>query len=266
MQAYAFVDSSQVITAEEADEHTFVVNFINLTDYVLVIQPADFIYRGASGRHYIGQVYELKHQDPLGNMQKYTASVLVKGHSFTGLNVVGLFLEKDSIEELSVRIGSRRFYLQGLESAPFEELLRKIEDLDLNSTDISEEFRELNMQEMGYVNDTDGSDEWDRDWEGLIVDGINPVRIIENPAVHLQDVPSNSKDDMTVRVSGVVNRNGGIQNLKVIKGINRKLDQLVLDSISNSWVFLPATKNGEVQEYGIEFTVNIGTLFESQSD
>jgi hypothetical protein len=254
-QTFAFVGPDNVITAEVAGEYSFVVNFINLSDYVHVIQPSDFIYRGASGQRYIGQVYELEHHDSLGIMQKYSASTLVKGHSSSGLNIVGLFREKDAIEELSIRIGSRRFYMQGLEKSPFEELMRKIGELDLDSTDTSAMFEALNIRETGYVKSTDGTAAWNSDWEGLVVDGVNPPRAIETPPIFLPRDGSKSKGDVTIKVSCLINQNGGIENLKVVKGVNRKLDQKALDGVTNSWVFLPATRNGEVYEALLEFNV-----------
>lgn len=254
-KAFAFVNQSYVITAEMNDENSFIVNFVNLSDFVLVVQPGDFIYRSASGNRYIGQVYELEHMDSKGGMQKYSASILLQDHSFKGLNIVGLFREQDRIEELSIRIGGKRFYLQPLEKNQFEEVLRKIEELDLNSDNIPQMFQELFIKEMGTVKSTDGSDEWDRDWEGLITDGINPPRAIKNPPIPLPEDTEESKRDKTVRVSCRVTKNGGILDLKVVKGIDRKLDQIALDGVANSWVFLPATKNGEVFESLYEFNV-----------
>ena len=257
---FAFVNPSYVITAELAGEHTFVVNFINLSDFVIVVQPLDFIYRGASGRHYIGQVYELEHQDPKGEMQRYTASILLRGHSFAGLNVVGLFLERDRIEELSVRIGSQRFYLEPLEKNRFDQLIHKIETLDLDSTNISEMFQEANIREMGLLKSTDGSADWDKDWEGLITpDGVNPPKAITTPAILLPEKFKKSKDTKTVRISCLITKNGGIQNLRIVKSPDRDLSQRALDGLANSWIFLPATKNGEVYETVIEFDVEFAT-------
>ena len=254
-KTFAFANHRYVITAEIADENSFVVNFINLSDFVLVVQPADFIYRSASGRHYIGQVYELEHKDSRGVMQKYSASVLIQDHSFKGLNIVGLFREQDQIEELSIRIGGSRFYLQPFEKTQFEELLRKIEKLDLNSADVSQMFQDLFIEEAGFVESTDGTDKWDRDWEGLITDGVNPPKEIKNPPIPLPEDTPISKRNMVVRVSCRITKNGGILDLKVVKGIDRKLDQIALDGVANSWMFLPATKNGEVFESLYEFNV-----------
>jgi TonB family protein len=248
-KTFAFVSPHYVITAEVASEHSFVVNFINLSDFVIVIQPNEFIYKGASGRFHNGQVYEREMKDSKGEMQKYSASVLLKGHSFTGLTIVGSFHEQDDIVELSIRIGAKRFYMQPMEKLVFEQLAAKIGELDLNNPSGSAALSEANIPEMGTVRSTDGTSEWDRDWQGLITpDGINPPKIIEKPEISPTPEARKSRTYGKVRLSGIINKSGGIQDLKVIKGLGRGLDQRALDGVKNSWVFLPATKNGEVLE------------------
>ncbi len=253
---FAFVNSNYIITAELATEHSFVVNFINLSDFVIVVQPLDFIYKSASGKRYIGQVFELEHKDPMGEMQKYTASMLLRGHSFAGLNIVGLFRERDQIDELSVRVGSQRFYLELMEKNRFEQLVRKIETLDLDSVNVAGMFQDANIRELGSIKSTDGTAEWDRDWEGLITpDGVNPPKAITTPAILLPEKAKKSDEKKAVRISCLITKNGGIQNLNVVRSRDRNLEQRALDGVANSWIFLPATKNGEVYETMIEFDV-----------
>src|SRR5213593_2535588 len=183
-RTFAYVGPNYIITAEVAGKHSFVVNFINLSDFVIVIQPHDLIYKGASGRFYIGQVFEQEHKDNKGEIFKYSASILLKGRSFTGLTVVGFFHEQDQIEQLSIRIGSKRFYLEGLEQVQFEQLAAKIGELDMKNPDSRAALQEANIAESGKATSTDGTSEWDRDWQGLITpDGINKTRIIDMPEV-----------------------------------------------------------------------------------
>lgn len=260
-KTFAFVSRQHIITAEVASEHSFVVNFINLSDFVIVVQPNEFIYRGNSGRFYIGQVYERENKDTKGEVQKYSATILLKGHSFTGLSVIGSFHELDEIIDLSVRIGAKRYYLQPLDKVVFEQLAAKIGDLDLNNASSAAALAEANLSEMGSVKSTDGTSEWDRDWQGLITqDGVNPPKIIERPEISPTPESRKSRTYGKVRLSGIINKSGGIQDLKVVKGLGKGLDQRALDGVKNSWVFLPATKNGEVLEtmipIDVEFTAS----------
>jgi TonB family protein len=244
---FAFVNSSYIITAEVASPHSFVLNFINLSDYVIVTQPNEFIYKGASGRLYIGQVYEKEHQDSRGESQRYSASVLLKSRSFLGLNIIGDFHEQDQIEQLSVRIGAKRFYLQPMEKTPFDQLAAKVGELDLQSESAAAILQQASIAELGTVKSTDGTSEWDRDWQDLIsTDGVNSPKILERPEISPTDEARKSRTYGKVKISFLINKNGGVQDIKVVKGLGRGLDQKVAEVIKNSWLFLPATKNGEV--------------------
>jgi TonB family protein len=253
---YAYISPQYIITAEVASEHTFVLNFINLSDFVIVMQPSEFIYRGASGTFYNGQVFNAEKKDNRGETSRYSASVLLKGHSFTGLTILGAFHELDQIEELSSRIGAKRFYLQALDKAQFEMLAAKIGGLDLENPDSRAALKDANIQDLGSVKTTDGTSEWDKDWQNLITpDGINVPKVIEHPQILPPEDSKYSNINGKIRLSAFINKNGGIQDLKIVKGLDKELDERAQRAVQNSWVFLPATKNGEVLETTIFFEV-----------
>jgi TonB family protein len=169
---------------------------------------------------------------------------------------VGAFHEMDEIVELSIRIGAKRFYLNPVEKSAFEQLATKIGDLDLNRTSPAAALAEVNILEMGRVSSTDGTSEWDRDWQGLITpDGVNPPKIIERPEIDPTPDARKTRTYGRVKLSGIINKSGGIQDLKVVKGLGRGLDQRALEGVKNGWMFLPATKNGEVLETAIALEV-----------
>jgi hypothetical protein len=266
-KAFAFVNARYAITAEVASDHKFVVNFINFSDFVVVLQPNEFIYKGALGRFYIGQVYEVEGKNARGEFQKYAASFLLKGRSFAGLSIVGAFREQDQIAEISVRIGAKRFYLQALENTVFEQLAAKIGNLDLENPNVSASLEEANISELGAVTSTDGTSEWDKDWQGLIsVDGVNPPKILERPEIPITDEARKSRTYGKLKITGIINKSGGIQDLRVVKGLERSLDKRAMEGVKNSWVFLPATKNGEVTDTSVTFDVEFPPPVAKTSD
>ncbi len=257
---FVFANPSYVITAEAASEHSFIVNFINLSDFVIVTQPNEFIYKAASGRFYIGQIYEQERKDSRSESQRYSASVLLKGHSFLGLTIVGAFREQDQIDQLSVRIGAKRFYLQPMEKAFFDQLALKIGELDLQNESEAAAIQQAGISEIGTVKSTDGTSEWDRDWQDLInPDGVNPPKIIEKPEISSTEDALKSHIYGKVKISCLVNKNGSIQDLKVVRGLGHGLDQKAIEGVKNTWLFLPATKNGEVLDSVISIDVDFPT-------
>jgi len=254
--AFAYVSRNYIVTAEPAGANSFMVNVINFSDYVIVVQPQDFIYRGESRRFYIGQVFEREYKDTLGETQRYTASFLLKERTFIGLKITGVFYEQNAIEELSIRIGARRFYMQPLEKNAFEQLARKIQNLDLKNTDSESQLTSANIQEMGRVKISDGSPEWENDWEGLLTaDGINPPKILARPEIDPTPAARKARVYGKVRLTGIIGKSGGIRDLRVTRGLGRGLDERAVEGVRNSWVFLPATKNGEVYETQIQLEV-----------
>jgi len=256
LKTYAYIGPQYIITAETATARSFVLNFINLSDFVIVVQPSEFIYKGASGRFYIGQVFEQEHKDNRGEIMKYSASVLLKGRSFTGLTIQGAFREMDQIEEISIRIGAKRYYMQLMEKVLFDQLAAKIGELDLKSPNMRAALLEANLAEQGTLKSTDGTSDWDRDWQGLIrPDGVNVPKVIERPPISPTEEAIRKNTYGRVRLSALINKNGGIQDIKIEKGLGRGLDERAIEAVKNSWLFLPATKNGEVVEGVVAFDI-----------
>jgi len=254
--AFAYVGRNYIVTAEPAGAHSFMINVINLSDYVIVVQPQDFIYRGESGRCYIGQVFEMEHKDTRGEAQRYTASSLLRERTFAGLKITGVFHEQSEIEELSIRIGARRFFMQPMEKNSFEQLVGKIQNLDIENPNSAAELASANIQEMGRVKTTDGSPEWEKDWEGLLTaDGINPPKIIERPEIAPTPEARKARLYGKIRLVGIIGKNGNIRDLRVTRGLGKGLDERAVEGVRNSWVFLPAAKNGEVYETQISIEV-----------
>ncbi len=255
-KAYAFVGAPYIITAEPSGNHQFVLNFFNMSDYVIVVQPVDFIYKGASGRFYIGQVFDLPTKSTRGETFRYSASFLLHGSSYKGLNIIGAFHEQDSIAEMSVRIGAKRFYLQPLDKNQFTQLDNKIGDLDLANLNAEAALRNANIDPIGRVISAEGSPDWDRDWQDLLMpDGLNPPRVLESPQVTPTDEARRTNTYGVVKLSAIITRDGTIQDLAVVKGLGHGLDERAAEAVKTSWVFLPATKGGEVIETSIKFDV-----------
>jgi len=253
---FAYVGPQYIITAEIGSSYSFILNFINLSDFVIVAQPSEFIYKGASGRFYIGQVFAQEHKDSRGEPQKYTASVLLKGRTFTGLTMLGAFREMDQIEELSIRIGAKRFYLQPMEKLQFDQLANRVGELDLKASDMRAALQQAEIAMLGTIKNTDGTSEWDRDWQGLIrSDGVNLPKIIQRFTVDPTEESIRKGTYGRVRLSALINKNGGIQEVRVEKGLGRGLDERAVEAVKNNWQFLPATRNGEVVEGAVSFEV-----------
>jgi len=79
-------------------------------------------------------------------------------------------------------------------------------------------------------------------------DGINPPKILERPEILSTPEARRARVSGTVRLTGIIGRDGGVRDLRVVRGLGRGLDERAVEGVRKSWVFLPATRNGEVHE------------------
>jgi hypothetical protein len=254
----AFVSPQCIITSEASGARRFIVNIINLSDYVIVVPASNFIYKTSSGNAYIGQVYDQQSKTTRGEVYRYSATILIKNGTFKGLNILGAFREQDQMAELSVRIGSRRYYLKGMDRNQFGKLQEKIEDLDLENADRELALKSAGLDSMGEEKTADVGSDWESDWQNLIhPDGLNPPKYIESPGVTPTEDAVKNKIRGAVKLSGLLTRDGILENITVVNGLGHGLDERAIDVVKRTWVFLPATLNGEVVESKIQFEVPI---------
>ena len=115
--------------------------------------------------------------------------------------------------------------------------LPRSETWDLESPNAAASLEEANISEVGAVKSTDGTSEWDKDWQGLIsAEGVNPPKIIERPEIPISDEARKARTYGKVKITGIINKSGGIQDLKIVKGLERNLDKRALEGVKNSWV------------------------------
>jgi len=256
IKSFAYAGGAIVITAEVAGPHEFVLNFVNLSDFVIVVQASDFIYKGASELFYTGQVFDQPTHSTRGDTFRYSATVLLNNSSFKGLNVLGAFRELDKIEELSVRIGSKRYFLEPMNKNQFAQFGSTVENLDMKNTDAAAAMRSAGVPEAGRMKSSDGTADWDRDWQNQISpDGINPPRHLESPEIAPTEDAKKTNTYGTVRLSATITRDGTVRDLAIVKGLGHGLDERAIEGVRTSWTFLPATRNGEVVESNVKFDV-----------
>ncbi len=146
--------------------------------------------------------------------------------------------------------------MEPLDKSQYDDLGARIGDLDIKNPDPAAALRKANLVDMGRVTSTDGTSEWDHDWQNLLLaDAVNPPRILEKPEVAPTDEARRTNTYGNVRLSATITRDGTIQNLSVVKGLGHGLDERAVEAVKTSWIFLPATRNGEVVEADIKFDV-----------
>lgn len=73
----------------------------------------------------------------------------IHGNSFIGFDLVGDFEDFRTLTEVSIEMGDNLFRLEPLLPSVFESLVTKIDQINVDSPDIREDFRVLGIRFMG---------------------------------------------------------------------------------------------------------------------
>jgi hypothetical protein len=144
---FAFVDYEFLFTLELVRPGTPILNFINMGRSSPYLNVAEI--RLVSGiKLYRPQLFRIDTSDDKDPMRIASLHVLPK--SSFGLILMGQDIrELESIDKVTIKLGSNQFYLQALEEAAFETLVKKANQLSLISPDIREDFRVLDLRPLG---------------------------------------------------------------------------------------------------------------------
>lgn len=250
---YVYLSDHRIITLEIVDSNNLILNYINLGDSFEMLQAPMVALVDSSGRHYNGHLISLDEtNDP---SFPYQISTLLKPGEFEGYLIVGDFRAKSPIERSFLQISGRILELEPLSADEFELLAARIGQLDLAAED-----RKLAIERAGFS----------RGFGDIVFAGTNEARAVENffstnnviapvilasPAPRLPTSEATRPDPIVVRIKTTVSRHGGLRDVQVVEGINAKLDEIALETVRNSWVFLPAISNNEIVES--QLTLNI---------
>ena len=245
--AYAYIAGPYIITAEVSGAHKFVLNFFNLSEFVIVAQPGEFTKRQV-GQFFIGQAFG-RPPKGRGESYRYSASILLNSYPSKGLDIRA---HPRAGQHRGVEHPLRRqtLFLEPLTKAQFNQLGAKIEDLDLRNTDWQAAMRNAGLTEIGRVMMNDGTSEWDRDWQGLLMpEDLNPPRILESPEV--------TPTEEAIRTYTLFLSSSSSSGTFCSQRIRQRPGRARHCGGQDQLIFLPATKNGEVIETIIKFDVTI---------
>ncbi|MBI4483950.1 MAG: energy transducer TonB [Acidobacteria bacterium] len=241
---FAYVGPEKILTVEVAGARRLIVNIINLSGYVFVFEPQELLVRSEGGKRSIGQVIEgEKGRAP------YLGSAMVQPRSFQGLTVWGAFEGLDRIQEISLRLGAALHMLKPVNERDFEVLSHQITELDLQSDEMDAQMKNRGLQPLGERILPQSEEGFAELYAGLLAaDGINPPRVLEKTVPRYPQEALEKKIEGVVELQGLITREGDFVQIKVKKGLGHGLDQRAVETVRNSWKFLPATRNGEVRE------------------
>ncbi|HUV13939.1 MAG TPA: energy transducer TonB [Acidobacteriota bacterium] len=250
---YLFLSDQRIITLEFIDDKTVIVNYIHLGDTFDLLLARNLVFLDAEQSAYRGHLFELEGVE--GEQKQFDVSDLIEPGEFSGFVIVGDFKFRSPPVTPTLKIAGKIFELEPLSGEEFEIVVARIGELNLKANDKTEAIRRAGFgRGFGrfHLIGSDSAAEFERYFKD---EDIVPPLALETPPPRLPSSESSRPDPVFVKIKAYVSRAGGLRNLEVVQGLDKKLDQIALDTVQNSWRFLPAISGNEVAE--AEVTLNV---------
>ncbi|HQF85813.1 MAG TPA: energy transducer TonB [Acidobacteriota bacterium] len=256
--AFAYTDSSRVVTLEFKSDTLAIINVINFTDTAFVLEPHHLVGIKRNGLTVVGQVFtEIKP----GNVVVYSAFRMIPPRAAMGTDILGAFQFDQDMVKIYLSWSGRFLELEALSSERFESLMGRLAELDLTVANVPKMFQQRQIPDLGvYIPYEEGDAVRDLHDGCLTADGINPPRIIKRPQPRLTPEAAAAGFAGVVEAIARMDPSGNVSEIRLSPEPPHGMAERIRETIRNSWKFLPATYNGEVVATEIRFTLQYGDV------
>jgi hypothetical protein len=143
---FAFADHEYIFTIEIIKAGVPILNFVSMSDEqrILMAKQVQFII---GDRKISGELFQVDTGNPAEPMM--TPSFRIRPRSSFGATVKGGFENVKEFSGVSLQIGSEVFTLAALTGFDFENLVLKVNRINLDSPDFSDDWRVLKLDYLG---------------------------------------------------------------------------------------------------------------------
>lgn len=250
---FFYLSDQRVVTVERINEQKIILNYINLSDEFELVRAPMLVFVDSEGKNHRGHLIEV--EEPADPLQMFKVSDLLKPHAYRGYTILGDFKLQAPVSKVYFKVGSRTLELEPVSKEDFELVAARITQIDLESELPGAAVREAGFH-RGHGELHSAGSETAQALEKLFpeLELVQPV-LLASPPPKLPSSAAGLPDPVVVKISALVSRAGGVHELKVEKGLNATLDALALETVRNSWKFLPAISKGEVAD--ARLTLNV---------
>jgi hypothetical protein len=143
---FAFVDRDFIFTLEFVKPGVPLFNFVSLAEEERSLQAKE-VRLVLGGRTVTGRYFAIDTGDPQEPV--VVASLKIRPRSSFGVTLRGDFADARDAAAVTVRAGDEEFHLAPLSSFDFENLVLKVNRINLGSPDFRDDFRVLKLSEIG---------------------------------------------------------------------------------------------------------------------
>jgi hypothetical protein len=250
---HLYLSDVRIITVEITDSQTVILNYINLGDTFDTVQPPLLVLVDSAGNPHRGHLVEVENASYEAG--KYKAFDLIKPNSFAGYTILGNFRFKAPPQKAYLKVGGRILELDPISLEDFELVAARIGELDLGVENSKAAVMRAGF-ETGFGSMYRAGSAESRELDRFFPDEeVVPTVLLANPAPRLPPSEASRPDPVLVVISVTVSPAGGLYDLEVKEGLNEVLDDLAVDTVRNSWIFLPAISKKKIVESRLTLNV-----------
>lgn len=252
---YFFLSDRRIVTVELIDAQKAILNYINLGDTFEIIQAPMLLFLDSTDRPHRGHVIQIENPSDPAKLFKVTA--LIKPGQYEGYSILGRYDFQSPPQKAFFKVSSRIIELEPVSEEDFELLAARIGELDLSIKSGKQMVLGAGFHRghgLLYSAGTEEAEELEKYFPDSDLELLAPV-LLSAPQPALPSSFADLPDPVIVQLSAFVSRSGGVHRVRVMQGINPKLDELAVDTVQNSWTFLPAISKGEIAN--TQLTLNV---------
>lgn len=250
---FLYVSDQRIVTVELVDSRNLLMNYVNLGDSFEVLAAHQVVLIDSAGDRVRGHLFKLENvPDP---SRPYAVTELVRPGQYAGYMLTGNFELRRPLAQVLFRVGGRILELEPLSGQDFELAASRIGRLDLTQRD-----RKIALQGAGFHRGFGsmvfaGGDRAEDLARHFSDESVLPPVALATPPPRLPSSESHLADPVLVRLRVIVSRSGGLRDVQTLEGISEKLNEIAVETVRNSWIFLPAISGNALAE--AEVTLNV---------
>ncbi len=250
---YMYLSDQRILTLEIANSEKVILNYINLGQAYDLIEAASVVLLDELGGSYRGHVIAIEPvTDPA---ERYKASELLSPKKFEGFTILGDFRMDAPAKTAYFKTGGRILELEALTAEDFEKAAELIAGIDLTTDDPKFALQRAGFR-RGYGKiffaGTPNADNLEKYFAQA--DVLAPIPVYR-PAPRLPSKFADLPDPVFVELKLLVSKAGGLYQFEVTRSPNPALGELAMETVKNSWRFLPAISKGQVADASLTLRV-----------
>ena len=250
---FLYVSDQRIVALEILDEGEAILNYINLGSNFQLLESNNVLIIDSAGQSYRSHLFKRDETDAKGQMFQVTELIAPK--DYMGYSVLGNFRFLSFVNSAYLRVGSKLLELEPQAPETFERFSNLIGRISLKT-----EHTTLSLYDAGFKHGLGrllriGSSEATPVASLLEKKEVVPPVVYKNPSPRLTPKFYHFPDPVVVAVRLQLTSLGGIKNPSIEEGLSSELDQIAIEVVENSWVFLPAVSQGKTT--GSEIVVRV---------